>query len=343
MRRVDFQEIYKILSLDMRSIEAAVEKYPNIPIDTLQAIYRRKFQYETMRNIGTLTRITTPEDILTECLEAKSIKTIAASCKVPVCALARFILKALPGENAASVLKSPNTCTHLDLRQILSREIDASTDPSHPDWDATRRDHGDSMEGELAKLLDAFNVPYFREDHLRKMGFPKTPDFKLAFPVAIHSDVICWVESKAVFGEDHGHADYAASQYRPYVNRFGPGAVVYWHGFIDELAGMSKQEGVILLDGTTLAKAFSSLTFIASGNNLSPFVTLNHQNTFEENVGTDSSQLLGRISGHVKGHSGKSAGDDDAAGHAGLAHRREPDRADGAVGDVPTGTAEPGE
>ena len=36
------------------------------------------------------------------------------------------------------------------------------------------------------------------------------------------------------------------SQYAKYLNRFGPGAIIYWFGFCSELAGMN--HNILVLD-----------------------------------------------------------------------------------------------
>lgn len=43
---------------------------------------------------------------------------------------------------------------------------------------------------------------------MRKMGFDKTPDIKLAIPFAVGDNVVNWIESKALFGDEENHAQY---------------------------------------------------------------------------------------------------------------------------------------
>ena len=45
-----------------------------------------------------------------------------------------------------------------------------------------------------------------------------------------------WLDSKASFGDDRTHMQQMEGQYATYVNRYGPGCVIYWFGFIADLA-----------------------------------------------------------------------------------------------------------
>jgi hypothetical protein len=72
------------------------------------------------------------------------------------------------------------------------------------------------------------------EDELRTLGYPKTPDFKLNIPIIVGDRVVNWVESKGSFGDDKNH-EFNREQFQAYKNRYGPGLVIYWFGFVEEL------------------------------------------------------------------------------------------------------------
>jgi len=93
------------------------------------------------------------------------------------------------------------------------------------------------MENEylLQEKLHNLNIPFLNEDQMRKKGYPKTPDIKLEIPVIIQDHVVNWIDSKASFGDEYSHRVNSRDQFWGYKNRYGPGMVIYWFGFIDEL------------------------------------------------------------------------------------------------------------
>ena len=66
-------------------------------------------------------------------------------------------------------------------------------------------------------------------------------------PILLQGSLVNWIDSKAMFGDDLCHSDNDQKQYSTYVNRFGPGAVVYWLGFIADLA--NKSSDILLTTG----------------------------------------------------------------------------------------------
>ncbi|XP_047013730.1 CDAN1-interacting nuclease 1 isoform X2 [Ictalurus punctatus] len=65
--------------------------------------------------------------------------------------------------------------------------------------------------------------------------------------VAVEGHIVHWIESKASFGDEHSHRTYLNEQFWSYWNRFGPGLVIYWYGFIAEL-DCQRDRGILLKD-----------------------------------------------------------------------------------------------
>jgi len=106
------------------------------------------------------------------------------------------------------------------------------------------------MELKLFDKLTQLNLAFRTEHDLRHAGFHKTPDFYLSVPIQLVIDgcelVINWVESKASFGDLTTHDRYCQEQFRIYVQRYGPGLVIYWFGYI--LPIKHRDPGVLVLD-----------------------------------------------------------------------------------------------
>ena len=99
----------------------------------------------------------------------------------------------------------------------------------------------------LHDILLEHQIHYYDEENLREEGYDKTPDFKLVVPIAVDCHVVNWIESKALFGDSVSHSGYLEKQFWSYTNRFGPGLVIYWFGFIDEL-NVNVDQGIMLND-----------------------------------------------------------------------------------------------
>jgi len=112
--------------------------------------------------------------------------------------------------------------------------------------DSIRHMVGNEYEDKLKIMVQNINVPFQDETELRKLGYDKTPDIKLHIPIAVDDKVVCWIESKASFGTPSSHQQYLEDQYYSYLNRFGPGLVIYWFGYVDDLA--EEGDNILLSD-----------------------------------------------------------------------------------------------
>ncbi|KAK7488342.1 hypothetical protein BaRGS_00020316 [Batillaria attramentaria] len=133
---------------------------------------------------------------------------------------------------------------------ILAREVlECNVADEHygPIVDSIKRSIGFEYEVKLKKWCDDNGLPFLGEDQMRLRGFDKTPDVKLEIPIAINGQVITWIESKASFGDMESHRAYMNDQFWCYTNRFGPGLVIYWFGYIEEL-DTHGEDGIMLSD-----------------------------------------------------------------------------------------------
>lgn len=65
-------------------------------------------------------------------------------------------------------------------------------------------------------------------------------------PIAVNGFVINWIESKAQFGSPDTHKRYIKEQFLSYWNRFGPGLVIYWFGYVDNVIQSSESRFIVM-------------------------------------------------------------------------------------------------
>lgn len=113
--------------------------------------------------------------------------------------------------------------------------------------DASRRCIGEEFEIRLKEAAKHAGLYFFDEGDLRRDGYDKTPDLKLAVPLLYKptDQVVYWIESKALFGDPDSHSKYLEDQLLSYGNRFGHGMVIYWLGYLDEIAYSSENYGYV--------------------------------------------------------------------------------------------------
>lgn len=57
--------------------------------------------------------------------------------------------------------------------------------------------------------------------------------------------LVSWIDSKATFGDDRIHTRQYEEQYSTYVNRYGPGLVIYWFGCVEGLSCLDPNVAVL--------------------------------------------------------------------------------------------------
>lgn len=146
----------------------------------------------------------------------------------------------------------PPSAPALAYECVAACLADGSYAPRH---ERMRRGAGLSAERRLEDALEGLGAPFEDEAELRARGYVRTPDALLLAPLAIRGRPVCWIDSKACFGDPETHAKLLETQLQAYVDLFGPGAVVYWHGHVQGLSGAGLTLGghlgadVVVLDG----------------------------------------------------------------------------------------------
>lgn len=98
---------------------------------------------------------------------------------------------------------------------------------------------GNEYEYKLKQELVKREIAFVTEEELKVSGLHKTPDCLLLEPLLVRDlhgveGVVWWIDSKAMFGDLENHAKNR-EQFQAYHNRYGPGLVIYWFGFLREL------------------------------------------------------------------------------------------------------------
>jgi hypothetical protein len=88
-------------------------------------------------------------------------------------------------------------------------------------------------------------IAFRGEEELRAEGQAKTPDVKLDVPIAVKGRIVNWIDSKASFCDQWTYKNKGLEQFQGYVNRYGPGMVIYWFGY---LADLNNHPDVYLID-----------------------------------------------------------------------------------------------
>ncbi|XP_072171352.1 CDAN1-interacting nuclease 1-like isoform X1 [Diadema setosum] len=245
------------------SLQQIQSKFPNVSHASLVSIYSQHFQMITRQ---TLHHHNSPDMIAyyVQMYQARVagnptapiLAEIAKEAHLPPVMIARIIVEGLQGQ--VSNQEVPKSMVTQLLREpyliadpVLAYQVQICTlqDLTYgPYAESIKHSVGNEYEFLLVQLLKERNISFLQEDDMRKKGYDKTPDTKLEVPVAWNGHIINWIESKASFGDKFSHENYLKDQYLSYANRFGSGLVIYWHGFIEELATGCMEQGIALAD-----------------------------------------------------------------------------------------------
>lgn len=240
-----------------------VKEFPDFSISTIGSIYAQDYQKKMRKTHHIHYNPVKMEMYYEQYLEGVQNKErhillrIANEIELSPALLARMVLERYlsstkyggenPPRSYVTKLMKDNTLINDPVLASEIHECLVSDDHYGPHVDNIKQSIGHEHECKLNRILDSLNLTYIGEDQMRTRGFDKTPDVKLEVPFSVDGHVINWIESKASFGDEYSHKGYLKDQFWSYWNRFGPGMVIYWFGFIEEL-DTDREKGIILSD-----------------------------------------------------------------------------------------------
>eukprot|EP00696_Hemimastix_kukwesjijk_P000849 gnl/Hemi2/11110_TR3826_c0_g1_i1.p1 gnl/Hemi2/11110_TR3826_c0_g1~~gnl/Hemi2/11110_TR3826_c0_g1_i1.p1 ORF type:complete len:259 (-),score=68.49 gnl/Hemi2/11110_TR3826_c0_g1_i1:136-912(-) len=159
--------------------------------------------------------------------------------------LARWLLEHLlqkTRQEVSNLVKDPSLIADARLRAEVIECI-ANDQFCSPGVDRAKHNVGLEYEFILYERLINAKIPFIREQEMRERGYHKTPDVLLEVPIEVRGRCVMWIDSKALFGDQQSHSK-SRDQFKGYVNRYGPGMVIYWFDFVESL--QSEEPDVLL-------------------------------------------------------------------------------------------------
>ena len=236
----EYRELYSSLKT-AKDVERLSGEYDDRLLDTL---FTQKTSREVKKNFYRVKQ--NSKRMLNEWSKGKSIVSLADKYRFPPILVAMFIFleDGASKKEFWSYINDPNLLeseeTANEVREAVKNDIVYS-----PEANNRQKERGIWGENLLHEWLDGQGVGYRTENDLRSTESTKTPDCLLDYPVMYKGHKICWVESKASFGDNIEFRFNSRKQLVPYTQLFGPGLVVYWVGCLDDL---ECPEGVYVSD-----------------------------------------------------------------------------------------------
>ncbi|NLI62925.1 MAG: TPD domain-containing protein [Methanosarcinaceae archaeon] len=228
----DYNYLYKIL--DSKSDIQQISKSLSIPPGVVSKIWEQKMVDKSKKDFIKIEK--NSNFILKKWLFGKSFVEISKQYNISPVLVSNAILKKLEftKKEIKRFNKNPNSCHNKRISGELKEVSKTDFMFSHK---ANKRsdDMGKAGEILIQKFLCEQNIDFLDENHLRKKKYKKTPDFLFETPQRLSGSDIYWIDSKMLFGNFKNHRKHRDSQFTEYTDLFGPGLVVYWFGFINEL------------------------------------------------------------------------------------------------------------
>ncbi|MBI1974039.1 TPD domain-containing protein [Candidatus Micrarchaeota archaeon] len=176
--------------------------------------------------------------LLDDWKRGKSFCELAAREGFPPVLMASFVLEAkrVSKKQFQQMLRNPEKVADkricAELKEVVEKDFVYS-----PRSSDIQRQHGKDAELKLSEFVKRLGVEYMTEyENKAVKHHQRTPDFLLKKPVMVEGMKVHWVESKASFGSPEEMKRDYRRQLEPYVKHFGPGIVVYWYGYVEDVA-----------------------------------------------------------------------------------------------------------
>lgn len=240
-----YEQIYSKLS-DMHSVSRLSEKY-HVSKHTLNVLLTQKIIRETKKNHSRV-KVKAPR-LLSRWRRGDSFLDISKDLFFPPVMVATILLAEMDFSRAKirAMMKNPLLADDARLKRELSLVLkhDFVYSPSANREQARR---GRLVEDGIGQWLSGLGLSFKTEEDSRREGMQKTPDFLLGKSTTFSGRRVNWVESKATFGDFIEIRSDFRKQVRHYVELFGPGAVIYWYGFLED----ADKNDVILLSSSDI-------------------------------------------------------------------------------------------
>jgi len=256
MRKQVFMEIYK--SIKTRDDVPELSKKYGIEEDILLSILSQK----TVRNVKKdyypiMNRV---QELVKLWDKGLSFFDISSKLSFSAILISTMILKekGYNKKDIRNILNNPESIEDERIKNEIKKAIEVDIAYS-PESSKIQRENGKKGEEMLKEYLDRKELHFLREDDLRKLGSGKTPDFLLKKPIKIRGRKVFWFESKASFCDYIEFKQDYNKQLKHYISLFGPGIVVYWKGYIDDII---TDKRVLVADKDFFEKRFTSFEYL---------------------------------------------------------------------------------
>ena len=219
----------------------------------LKVILSQKIVRNTKRNYYEVKK--KAPQLLGEWIHGKRFTELAHKEGFPPVLTASLMLQhtGITKKQFKNYIANPSAIDDLRLRKELKEAVEDELIYS-PEGTAAQHGRGKDVEWMVKKYLDRQRIGYTTEYDAKKGEYTKTPDFKLENPMRVKGVWINWIECKGSFADEHEYKRDFGKQLSHYLKLFGPGMVIYWYGYINDMPTHLMDENILLEDSSFIEK-----------------------------------------------------------------------------------------